>query len=107
MEIAAGMKIQRKERETFRGGLKDFAFALLVVALVGSAVFMTAWRRVAFINVGYEIKQLEELESRYLHLQKELEIEKAMLNSPERIERIARTRLGLTDPEPGQVRTLP
>lgn len=107
MEIAAGVKVQRREREGFRGGMRDFAFALLVMVLAGSAVFMTAWRRVAFINVGYEIKQLEELESRYLHLQKELEIEKAMLNSPERIEKIARTRLGLGDPEPGQVRTLP
>jgi len=106
MEITAGIKVKRKEREAFRGGLRDFVLALLVVVLVGSAVFMTAWRRVAFIGVGYEIKQLEELESRYLHLQRELEIEKAMLESPERIEKAARTRLGLTDPEPGQIRTL-
>lgn len=106
MDACARVNVQRREREAFRGGLRDFAVALLIVALAGSAVFATAWRRVAFIDIGYEIKQLEELESKYLHLQKEAEIEKAMLSSPERIERIARGRLGLTDPEPGQVRTL-
>ncbi|MBN2721007.1 MAG: cell division protein FtsL [Proteobacteria bacterium] len=90
-----------------RGGLRDFFFALVIMLLAGSAVFVTIWRRVAFINVGYEVTQLEELESRYLHLQKELEIEKAMLESPERIEKIARGRLGLTDPEQGQIRKLP
>lgn len=107
MEIAAGAKVQRKERTALRGGLRDFFFALIIMLLAGSAVFVTVWRRVAFIDVGYEVTQLEELESRYLHLQKELEIEKAMLESPERIEKIARGRLGLTDPEPGQIRKLP
>lgn len=107
MEIAAGAKVQRKEMAALRGGLRDFFFALVIMLLAGSAVFVTIWRRVAFINVGYEVTQLEELESRYLHLQKELEIEKAMLESPERIEKIARGRLGLTDPEQGQIRKLP
>jgi cell division protein FtsL len=95
------------ERGTLRGGLRDFAVALIIVVLAGSAVFVTVWRRVAFIDMGYEIKKLESQESRLLHLQKESEIEKAMLSSPERIEKIARDRLGFVDPEPGQIRALP
>jgi len=107
MNTAVVVKTGQRERSVVRGGLRDFALALLIVVLAGCAVFFTAWRRVAFIDVGYEIKKLENQESRLLHLQKESEIEKAMLSSPERIEKIARGRLGLTDPEPEQIRTLP
>ncbi|UCG38631.1 MAG: cell division protein FtsL [bacterium] len=90
-----------------RSPLKALALALALVALIGCTVFVTAWRRVAFIDIGYEIRQLEGAESRLLHLQNELEIEKAMLSSPERIEKVARGRLGLTDPGPEQIRKLP
>jgi len=107
MDIATEVKARQEGRIAIRGGLRDFILALIIVAVAGSAVFVTAWRRVAFIDIGYEVRNLESEESRLLHLQKEMEIEKAMLSSPERIERIARTKLGLTDPEPGQIRTMP
>ena len=107
MSVAAETRARQAENLTTRGGLRDFAFLLLLVALVGCAVFLTALRRVAFIEMGYEIRQLERKESKLLHLQKELEIEKAMLSSPERIEKVARSRFGLREPEPGQIRVLP
>ena len=107
MAIATETRAGQKGRVVVRGGLKDFAIALLVVFLAGSAVFITVWRRVAFIDIGYEIRSLESSESKLLHLKKEMEIEKAMLSSPDRIEAFARTKLGMVDPEPGQIRTLP
>jgi cell division protein FtsL len=107
MNIATEARGGSRGRIAARGGLRDFALALLFVALAGSAIFLTAWRRVAFIDIGYEIRSLESRESRLLHIQKEMEIEKAMLSSPDRIEAIARTKLGMIDPEPGQIRTLP
>jgi cell division protein FtsL len=107
MNTAVEVKARHRERSAVRGGLRDFVLALLIVVLTGCAVFSTVWRRIAFIDMGYEIKNLESQESRLLHLQKESEIERAMLSSPERVEKIARGRLGLTDPKPGQVRTLP
>jgi cell division protein FtsL len=107
MTVAAETKIRHEDRLVAKGGLKEFAFLLLLAALIGCAVFVTALRRVAFIEMGYEIRQLERKESELLHLQKEMEIEKAMLSSPERIERIARSRFGLVDPEPGQIKVLP
>ncbi len=107
MTVAAETRARQAERLTTRGGLRDFAFLLLLATLVGCAVFVTALRRVAFIEMGYEIRQLERKESVLLHLQKEMEIEKAMLSSPERIEKVARSRFGLKEPEPGQIRVLP
>ncbi len=107
MTIAAETRARQAERLTVKGGLRDFAFLLLLVTLVGCAIFMTTLRRVAFIEMGYEISQLERKESELLHLQKEMEIEKAMLSSPERIEKVARSKFGLREPEPGQIRVLP
>jgi cell division protein FtsL len=107
MSIAAETRARQAERLTVKGGLRDFSFLLLLVTLVGCAVFMTTLRRVAFIEMGYEISQLERKESELLHLQKEMEIEKAMLSSPERIEKVARSKFGLREPEPGQIRVLP
>ena len=107
MTVAAETKIRQEERLAAKGGLKQFAFLLLLAALLGCAVFMTALRRVAFIEMGYEIRQLERKESELLHLQKEMEIEKAMLSSPERIEKVARAKFGLKEPQPGQIRVLP
>ncbi len=107
MTVAAETKARQTERLTAGGGLREFAILLLVVILAGCAVFVTTLRRVAFIEVGYEIRQLERKESELLHTQKEMEIEKAMLSSPERIEKIARDRFGLREPGPGQIRVLP
>jgi cell division protein FtsL len=107
MDIATETKAGQKNRIAIKGGLRDFTLALCIAALAGSAIFVTVVRRVAFIDIGYEIRSLESRESRLLHIQKEMEIEKAMLSSPDRIEAIARARLGMTDPEPGQIRTLP
>lgn len=107
MTVAADTKARQSDRISLGGGLKDFAFALLVLVLLGSAIFITVLRRVAFIEMGYEIRQLEKAESQLLHQQHEMEIERAMLSSPERIEKVARDRFGLKEPGPGQVRVLP
>jgi len=107
MSVAAETKARQSDRISLRGGLKDFAMALLVMIVLGSAIFMTVWRRVAFIEIGYEIRQLERTESELLHQKHEMEIERAMLSSPERIEKVARDRFGLREPEPGQVKVLP
>jgi cell division protein FtsL len=107
MSVVAEIKARHSEKITLRGGLKDFAMVLLVMVVLGSAVFVTVQRRVAFIDIGYEIRQLERVESELLRLQHEMEIERAMLTSPERIEKVARDRFGLKEPEPGQVKVLP
>jgi cell division protein FtsL len=107
MTVAAETKVRQSDRITLRGGLKDFGFALLILLVLGAAIFSTVWRRVAFIEAGYEIRRLESTESKLLHLQHEMDIERAMLSSPERIEKVARARFGLKEPEPGQIRVLP
>ncbi len=88
-------------------GIREFTAVALALGLILGALLLTVWRKAAFLQVGYKISDLEKRESDLLSRRRELEIEKSMLNSPERIERIARERLGMIDPEPGQVRILP
>ena len=103
MSVATETKARQPERISLSGGLKDFVLALLIMVLLGGAIFLTVLRRVAFIEMGYEIRKLEKSESELLHMKHEMEIERAMLSSPERIEKVARDRFGLREPEPGQV----
>jgi cell division protein FtsL len=106
MRVAAGTQVREDQDINIRGGIKDLLNILFLALLLGSMVFMTVWRRVSFLELGYEIRALERRESELIHLNKEMEIEKAMLTSPERVEHEARNSLGLTDPEPGQIRIM-
>ena len=106
MRAAAGTRVREEQGINVRGGVRDLLNVLLLALLLGSMVFITVWRRVSFVELGYEIRTLERRESELIHLKKEMEIEKAMLSSPERVEHEARNFLGLTDPEPGQIRIM-
>ena len=77
---------------------------LVLVLVIGAFIFVTVWRGLAFINVGYQIRGLERKQSELLNMNRELEIERAMLSSPERVERVARERLGMMEPTPAQIR---
>jgi cell division protein FtsL len=71
---------------------------VLMVLFFAEALFY-AWCRVQCVTAGYDI---DRENSRYQALLKErntLRIELARLKSPERIETIARTRLGLVMPD--------
>lgn len=94
----------RSRQPTASLGYRELLLAALVVVMIGFAIFLTVWRRVAFVKAGYEIRILEKKESGLLNRKRAMEIEKEMLSNPVRIEEIARSRLGLTDPGTGQIR---
>jgi cell division protein FtsL len=75
------------------------AFILLLLVLVTFYI----WYQTEAVQLGYRIG---ELESRVANLKediKKLEARKASLLSLRRVEGIARDRLGLADPAPGQI----
>jgi len=85
-------------------GFRELLLASIVVLMIGCAILLTVWRRVAFVKAGYEIRTLEKMESGLLDRKRAMEIEREMLSDPVRIEKIAKSRLGMTDPENGQIR---
>ena len=78
----------------------------MVLILMGELLFYT-WCRVQCIKTGYKITAEKKRNKELINLQKNLRVELANLKSPDRIGRIARERLGLIMPEPGQIIVIP
>jgi cell division protein FtsL len=101
--MAAGSSQQSKRR------LNPRALALwgLVLGIVVAELFAYALVRVHCLRVGYEIGTLTKEQKHLAELQDNLRVELARLKSPQRITKIAREQLGLTLPNPNQVRVMP
>lgn len=79
---------------------------VLMVLFFGEALFY-AWCRVQCVNAGYGIDRETRRHQALLRVRNTLKIELARLKSPERIETIARSQLGLDRPNARQTVTLP
>ena len=119
--MAAASKTSRLRTEnTDRGGQGSTAnrrlrppkktmtglWIVLMVLFFVEALFY-AWCRVQCVNAGYGIDRENNRHQALLKERNTLRIELARLKSPERIETIARTRLGLVMPDVQQTVTLP
>jgi cell division protein FtsL len=88
-----------RRRRALRYGVVLFCFALVVL--------LNVWLRLQVVNQGYALSATTKLHERLEQEQRELRVEHATLTSPERLEAMARRRLGLRPPEKGQVIVLP
>jgi cell division protein FtsL len=79
---------------------------VLMVLFFIEALFY-AWCRVQCVNTGYALDRQTHRRQALLKARNTLNIELARLKSPERIETIARTRLGLNMPDAQQTIGLP
>lgn len=75
-----------------------FALSLLVCSLI-----FLVWSRFQVTYLGYQISQAMNEQKRLVNLNKQLKVEGASLKSLSRIETIATSQLGLTNPEPQQM----
>ncbi len=77
---------------------------LLVVAGVA---LLLVWVRLQTVDTGYALSAARHLAHRLEQEQRELEMEISTLTSPRRLERVARERLGMGPPTPGQIVNVP
>ena len=78
-----------------------------IMAIFFIEALFYAWCRVQCVNTGYDIDRETQRNQALVAQRNTLKIELARLKSPERIETIARKRLGLTMPESRQTVRLP
>ena len=97
---------RRERAEPGRGKRRHFVFALLVFGLIG-AVLVHVWLRLQVVRMGYVLSTTSKLQARLEQENRELKVELATMTSPDRLEAMARQRLGLVQPEKGQVVVLP
>jgi cell division protein FtsL len=83
--------------------------SLTSLGTVGLAVVALAmalgivWQHVYAVRLGYEIERLREQQSALVQEGKTLKLELGKLRSMRRVEEVARGRLGMVSPQPGQV----
>ena len=79
-------------------------FSLLGLGvLVFLFVLLFAWQHFQCVRNGYQIEQLKTESASLEEQNHQLRLEQAALVDPERIETLARTRLGMVTPSPQQV----
>ena len=79
------------------------ALSCLLVALA----LLLVWQRLRVVQLGYVLSTAAKLERRLEQENRELRVELATLTAPERVENMAKKRLGLRDPQAKQVVLLP
>ncbi len=82
---------------------------LLLVSMFASVVAAALAHvslRLAVIRLGYSISERTRERQTLEDENRKLRIELSLLRNPERIERLARDKLGMARPEPGQIRVV-
>jgi cell division protein FtsL len=94
-----GATRQRQRKQN----LVVFVLALILVL----ALLAHVWLRLQVVHMGYALSSTAKLQAQLEQEQRELKVELTTLTSPDRLEAMARQRLGLAPPEKGQVIVLP
>jgi cell division protein FtsL len=94
-------RIDRRERRRHHWAVLSMSLCLVGVVL------LHVWLRLQVVRMGYALSTTSKLESQLEQERRELTVELATLTSPDRLEAMARKRLGLVAPEKGQVIVLP
>jgi cell division protein FtsL len=76
---------------------------VLAGTAMAGCLFFYAWQHFECIQLRYQIEQLQTDEAQASELNQQLHLEVATLRSPGRVDAIARDKLGLTVPVPGQI----
>ena len=104
---AGPAKAERVQRPSKRKALRHH----LGICLLGFGLFVLGlvhvWLRLQVVHMGYVLSTTTKLQGRLEQENRELKVELASLTSPDRLEAMARRRLGLMSPEKGQVLILP
>lgn len=70
---------------------------------MAGCLFFYAWQHFEYIQLRYQIEELQAAEAQASETNRQLHLEVATLRAPSRVDAIARTQLGLTVPVPGQI----
>jgi cell division protein FtsL len=90
-----------------RGESAEFLSTIALGVLILAAALLYVWQHTYVVRLGYEVERLRERHAVLVQEHKGLRLELGQLRSLRRVEEIARTRLGMGTPRPGQVILMP
>jgi len=97
-------RVERTRRPKERW--KFVALSSLFLGVLSLAL-LHVWLRLQVVHMGYLLSTTSKLQTQLEQENRELRVELASMTSPDRLEAMARRRLGLTPPQKGQVIILP
>ena len=92
----------RLTRPAAQAPLRDFWNRMAAGGAIAACLFFYAWQHFECMQVRYRLEQLDTQRALATELNEQLHLEVATLQSPVRVDAIARTQLGLTVSTPGQ-----
>lgn len=94
----------RLVREKDRARLRELRRLGLYGAAIVIPLLIYVWQRVDFIRTSYSLEALNHEQQKLQEQNKEYILERSSLLAPDRIEKVARKQLGLSEPTPEDVR---
>jgi cell division protein FtsL len=83
--------------------LSELMRTIIPLVMIACALLFYSWVRSQIVNTGYESQSLSAAEKSLKSTQQRLKAEEAWLTSPEQIDIIARSELGMTTVRPNQI----
>ena len=80
---------------------------IIFMVIFIAELLVYTWSRLQCVQFGYKLSEAADRENHLLRLRNNLKIEVAHLKSPQRVAKIARDQLGLTQPKPDQLIVIP
>jgi cell division protein FtsL len=90
-------------REVDRKRHRELVMLAITGLALAAAVLAYAWQHFEMIRIGYRMEELRMEQEKLLKVQRQLSLERASLTSPDRVEAIATTQLGMTPPTVSQI----
>jgi cell division protein FtsL len=101
------LRRQKKERSPARARRRFVLFNLLLGLCLSAMALVHVWVRLQVVHIGYVLSTASKVRSYLEQENRELRLELATLTSPQRLQQMAKNRLGLVEPERDQVVILP
>ena len=98
-ELPFGLRVRRRKRKL----VAEMKPILLVGGVLLLGLLFYVWQHVQVVRLGYQVERLREAQATLIQEGKGLRVELGRLRSLKRVEELARHKLGMVNPVPGQI----
>lgn len=98
-ELPFGVRARRKKRKL----VPEMKPIFLVGGILVLGLLFYVWQHVQVVRLGYQVERLRAARAILIQEEKGLRVELGRLRSLKRVEGLARGRLGMVNPVPGQI----
>lgn len=102
MQLGSVLRRHEYSENKATSGLRVPVLILTVFVLMGVAI-LYVWSHVRMTELEYQVAKELSIKEKLIDEQRKLKVEQATLRSPQRIEAIAKEKLGMSYPESDQV----